>query len=996
MLGFSEAEWDQVFELAERCAGRPKDEALAWLTTQGATEAVRAGVLLQLDLGELPPDPRRHFAGERIGERIEIRRHLREGGSGAVYLGIYEEGGRAVPVAVKMLRIPQDEAHVTVVKAAWQQEQRWLREIAGSGSLPELVEAGEHPSKDGAHFLYLCTEYKYGLDLRGWCEAHGLDPWQRLELCVRVCDAVAKIHSHGLVHGDLKPENIQVEDQGGGPAVWLLDLGLTAVQGQPWPGLGAVVGTPGYMSPEQIAREGGAVSEATDVYALGMIFFELLEGRPWVDGRGATTPGVLLDRIHRRPRARLTASLPGATRSALEDMLECAAALRPQDRYVQVSALRNAVRNAMAEGGVAAAPLEAIPSGAVGAGARSTKRRAFIVGACAALLLSIAAGLHAIYAGTRAEGESAVQGAAPAVSASKLRLAVLPFENLSPDPENAFFTDGMYAEIITSLATRGPALEVVPRTTMLMYRAAPQALTKVATDLKATHIVEGTLRREADSVRLTVQLIDASTQQYVWSRTYDRKLVHALTLQSEVASEIVSQLALELASSAPELAALTTSPEAYDLYLKAKLSLTDMPGGPGERPVTLLNRALALDPSFGAAYALRAQVYFLMIVQNADPSEERYRLVRKDIDAASRLLGDTTPLVLVMEAAYSSVVTRDRAKTIRVYEAAEAAGFSDAVWRRPQLLLFADRLEEAIPLLQSQAARDPGNLQTLMNLPTMLGFSHRPIEALRAWNSIVERFPDIGELPLRRGRLTFEFSGNTEHWRKAFDQNRKVGNDDATLNASMIDNQWELLRFEQRYADLQRVLDRTTDAKVRVLTFGGFTLCCVGRRPTAVYRGWSDLLNDDVVAAAREGRAVLDFVADEPLTRWNKWFLRTLAAEGLLLTGDKQQAIVTAREALQLAPRKLDALWSRYASAVATRVFAWAGAEDEAAELLEQLAVLKPGLSPAEITRDPLYFIPLAENARYRTLAARLEEEMKGYDAELQKLNADSPDDPPT
>jgi TolB-like protein/tetratricopeptide (TPR) repeat protein len=574
------------------------------------------------------------------------------------------------------------------------------------------------------------------------------------------------------------------------------------------------------------------------------------------------------------------------------------------------------------------------------------------------------------------------------VSASKPRLAVLPFENLSPDPENAFFTDGMYAEIISSLATRGPALEVVPRTTMLRYRSAPQAISTIATDLRATHIVEATLRREADSVRLTVQLIDAGTQQYVWSHTYDRELVHALTLQSEVAGEIASQLAVEVAPSAPRPAALTTNPEAYDLYLKAKLSHTDTPGGPGEQPALLLDRALALDPSFGAAYALRAQVYFLMIVQNADPSEERYRLVRQDIDAASRLLGNTAPLVLVMEAVYSSVATRDHAKTIRVYEAAEAAGFSDSVWRRPQLLLFADRLDEAIPLLQSQVARDPGNLQALLNLPIMLGFAHRPIEALRASNAIGERFPEIGDLPLRRGRLTFEFSGNTQQWRDALDQNRRVGNDDPTNKASTIDNQWELLRFERRYADLQRALDRTTDATVRVLTFGGFTLCCVGRRPTAVYRGWTNLLNDDAGAAAREGRAVLDFVAKEPPTRWNKWFLRTLAAEGWLLTGDKQQAIVTAREALELAPRKLDALWSRYASAVAARVFAWAGSEDEAITLLDELAVLKPGLSPAEITRDPLYSVPLAENPGYRALAARLEADMQGYAAEIQKLSA--------
>jgi hypothetical protein len=136
-----------------------------------------------------------------------------------------------------------------------------------------------------------------------------------------------------------------------------------------------------------------------------------------------------------------------------------------------------------------------------------------------------------------------------------------------------------------------------------------------------------------------------------------------------------------------------------------------------------------------------------------------------------------------------------------------------------------------------------------------------------------------------------------------------------------------------------------------------------------------------------EGQAVLSFVANEPATRWNKWFLRTLIAEGSLLTGDKQRAAAAAREALELMPRKLDTLRWRYASAVSARVFAWAGADDEAIALLEQLAIAKPGLGPGEITRDPLYFIPLANHPRYQALVARLELEMKGYAAELGKAD---------
>src|SRR5262249_19333087 len=151
---------------------------------------------------------------------------------------------------------------------------------------------------------------------------------------------------------------------------------------------------------------------------------------------------------------------------------------------------------------------------------------------------------------------------------------------------------------------------VVPRTTMMLYRTEPQAIARVATDLKASYVLEGSTRREADSVRLTVQLFDARKQAYVWSQTYDRKLVNALTLQSDVAREIVAQLAVAVVPPAPRLAAPTANPEAYDLYLRARILQDD---DEADDAIVPLDRALALDPSFGAAYAARAQSHHAMI-----------------------------------------------------------------------------------------------------------------------------------------------------------------------------------------------------------------------------------------------------------------------------------------------------------------------------------------------------------------------------------------------
>jgi TolB-like protein/DNA-binding winged helix-turn-helix (wHTH) protein/tetratricopeptide (TPR) repeat protein len=622
--------------------------------------------------------------------------------------------------------------------------------------------------------------------------------------------------------------------------------------------------------------------------------------------------------------------------------------------------------------------IAAIPRPRTGA----PRSRGLVIGASIATLLVVAVGLAAIFTRPRTLSEAPANRPAVQIPHTKPRLAVLPFQNLSSDPANAFFADAMHAEILSALAMRGAALEVVPRTTMITYRDTPQPLAKVAADLAATHVLEGSLRREGDSVRLTVQLVDARTQAYVWSHTFDRKLVSALTLQSEVAGEIVSQLAVAVAPPPSATAAPTASPEAYDSYLRAKLLLEDEEW---EQAGVLLDRAIALDPSFGAAYAARAESHHFTIVDNIDDTEQRLRLERNDIDAARRLLGEAAPSVLFLEAVYLDLEAADHKLPIQRMEAAEAAGFSDSssVRQKASLLMLDDRLDESIVMLQSLAARDPGNMLILTNLAAELGLAHRPVEALRLRKFIMDQSPSM-VVHLLQGRLIFGFTGRTDAWRTAVDQHAGA----LTTTAAIYRTHWDLLRFEGRYAELKRLLDSVSVRSLRgsAITSGGFALCCVGNRPTAEYRGWADLLNADAKAAAREGSAVLDFVAHEPPTRWNKWFLRTLAAEGLLLTGNKVQATIAAREALTLMPRKLDSLRSRYASAVAARVLAWAGAEDEAVTLLEQLAILRPGLGPAEIARDPLYFIPLARNARYEALVARLAIEMENYDGLIKAV----------
>ena len=174
--------------------------------------------------------------------------------------------------------------------------------------------------------------------------------------------------------------------------------------------------------------------------------------------------------------------------------------------------------------------------------------------------------------GVSTHPHAAAPVAAPPVAASrapsKLRLAILPFDNLSPDPANAFFTDGLHEEIVSTLGERLPGVEVISRTTMTSGRFKAQPVATIVRELGATHVIEGSVRRESQRVRVTLQLIDAETDQHVWSKSYDRTLESALTLQSEVASELASQLSVELPVWAHSAEYPTQDTEAYDEYLR--------------------------------------------------------------------------------------------------------------------------------------------------------------------------------------------------------------------------------------------------------------------------------------------------------------------------------------------------------------------------------------------------------------------------------------------
>jgi TolB-like protein len=248
------------------------------------------------------------------------------------------------------------------------------------------------------------------------------------------------------------------------------------------------------------------------------------------------------------------------------------------------------------------------------------------------------------------------------------RLAVLPFENLSPDPANAFFTDGIHEEILGTIANRATNLEVISRTTMMLYRATPRSVQQIARELGVTHVLEGSVRREGQAVRLTLQLIDARNDTHLWSKNFDRQMSDVMALQTAIAQDVSAQLAVRFSGTIAELPA-PAIPEAYDLYLKARLAMETASARRSAREqaraLDLLDRAIALDGEFAAAYLQRARVRMYKFTGSQDVSESNLAAVRADLGSARKMMGDSPPL-LVTEALYAHLVDFDGAAALRL------------------------------------------------------------------------------------------------------------------------------------------------------------------------------------------------------------------------------------------------------------------------------------------------------------------------------------------
>jgi non-specific serine/threonine protein kinase len=520
--------------------------------------------------------------GTRLGP-YEIQNPLGAGGMGEVYRG--RDARLERDVAIKVL--PSQLAHDDHALARFYREAR----AAAALSHPNIMTVYDIGTEEGV--TYAVAELLEGQTL-GSRIKRGVFDWRgAVEIASAIADGLAAAHGKGIIHRDIKPENIFLTKDGG---VKVLDFGLARLDAggrTPQPGVpvmetqpGLLMGTVAYMSPEQVRAQ--PADARSDVFAFGCVLYEMAVGRhPFLRPTVAETMAAILND-----------PIPALSQSGRERPAEL-------DRIILTCLQKDASQR--------------FPSARELSAALRAFGRGALTGPGSQQQLETAAFL-----------DTARAAPAPQVPS----LAVLPFRNMSSDPENEFFSDGLAEELINVLS-KVEGLQVASRTSSFAFKGKNEGVRKIGEQLSARAVLEGSVRKAGNRLRISAQLVNAADGYHLWSETYNRELEDVFAIQDEIAQSIARALKIILSDrekrAMGKAQAPTADVKAYEHYLRGRQFFHQFRRQGFEFALQMFARAIEIDPGYALAHAGVADCHSLLFTY-WDTSAEHLRLA----DEASR------------------------------------------------------------------------------------------------------------------------------------------------------------------------------------------------------------------------------------------------------------------------------------------------------------------------------------------------------------------------
>ncbi len=638
-----------------------------------------------------------------------ILEQIGAGGMGVVYRAHDERLERDVALKVLPAGALADEAA----------RKRFRREALALSRLnhPNIATVLDFDTQEETDFLV--EELIEGMSLDAMVAAGTLPQREVIHLGAQLAEGLAAAHERGIVHRDLKPANIRITPDA---RLKILDFGLAKLMAAgpidataSFSETQAVSGTLPYMAPEQLLNE--KVDTRSDIWAAGCVLYEMATGRrPFLGSGPALTDAIL----HHAPAApsKLNHQLSPGLEAVILKCLE----KDPDLRYGSAAEIVVDLRR-----------LTAATTSVV----RAPARRKYA--------LPLALGIAALLLATGTWWFLRARGAPPPPTIRSL--AVLPLANLSGDPQQDYFAEGMTESLITELS-KISALKVISRTTAMHYKGTTKSLPEIAQELHVDGVVEGSVLRSGERVRITAQLIHAATDQHLWAESYDRDLRDVLAIHRDVASSIAAQVRVAVTARERERlqAARPVDPATQEEYLKGRYFLGRFSEPASRQATEHLERAVALDPTYAPAYASLALAYGRLAHSAVSlPTAQRRELLARSLPYAQRAveldptLGDGHAMIAMRRL----FLDWDRVGAEReIRHAMELAPNAPDVVQSYSVFLFTNgHADEAAQVMRQAVDRDPLNLVARELLGEWLFGARRYDESFRELKAVLDMDP---------------------------------------------------------------------------------------------------------------------------------------------------------------------------------------------------------------------------------------------------------------
>ena len=863
------------------------------------------------------------------------------------------------------------------LSASEQQKARFIQEAKAASALnhPNVCTIFGIEEHEGQEFIEM--EYVDGVTLREKIQKAPLKTNDAISYAIQIGEALQEAHSKGVVHRDIKADNIMVNAKN---QVKVMDFGLAKLKGSLKLSRSAsTVGTLAYMSPEQI--QGGEVDTRADIFSFGVLLFEMLTGR--LPFRGEHEAAMMYSIVNEEPESVLK-HLPDAPMELLH-ILNRSLEKDPDDRYQSVSEMvidlrrlrkdtTRVSRRSLPEAGIPVSPEEipeattkdvisktpereqkAISAVTPPAPTESRQRRKQylvpIVVGLSLLALVVAYGvLSGLFIAEQAE--------APRLD--RKMLVVLPFENVGA-PEDEYFADGITEEITSRLAALH-GLGVISRTSAIQYKNTNKSIKEIGEELGVDYVLEGTVRWQRGTegkgrVRVTPQLIRVSDDTHIWTEQHDRKIDEIFEVQAEIAEAVVKQLDLQVLE--PERRAIWEHPtenlEAYDYFLQAReherRGNATADNREYEQEVRMLRKAIDLDPDFALAYVNLCHTHRWLYFNGYDRSDERLAKSKAAVDEALRIHPN---LPQAHEALawyyYQGFLDYDRA--LKTFENVRKVRPN----ANPDLLSYIQRRqgkwEQSLVTLEEAFTLNP----RVANLPFQLGLSYsmmRRYEEAETWYdralSIDPEF-DVARIAKAFGYILFK--GNTQRARAIMESLPK------TVDA---DYEWLFLNIVERnyHEALNRLAVTSKDAfeGQRHYVPKHFAIATL-----YYFMNESKLMKASADSADLHLKSELQKHPDDP---------RRLAALGLAFAflGRNDDAIQAGKRAVELYPVSKDALGGTDYVLNLAEIYAVVDEHDAAIDQLDYLLSIPSYVSVSLLKLDP-FWDGLRDHPRFQKLIA--------------------------